>query len=124
MPIELPLPGEAQIKAMAVGLETANTVLPYPLCTDPMLPLAATLAIIKAVLDSNFIVPKGKEQYSKVGNYFAEWLATVAALEDKSTLAVVALYNAIHVEKEVGREGQGRPYCLILLDYNRIDLVI
>ena len=45
---------------MAVGLEAANAVLPSPLCTNPMLPLAATLAIFKATLDSPFVAPKDK----------------------------------------------------------------
>ena len=45
---------------MAVGLEATNAILPSPLCTDPMLPLAAMLAIYKATLDSPFVVPKDK----------------------------------------------------------------
>ena len=36
---------DAHLQAMMVGLEAANAVLPSSLCTNPMLPLAATLAI-------------------------------------------------------------------------------
>ena len=45
---------------MAVGLEAANAVLPSPLCADPMLPLAAMLAIFRAMLDSPSVVLKDK----------------------------------------------------------------
>ena len=45
---------------MAVGLKAANAILPSPLCTNPMLPLVAMLAIFKAMLDSLLVVPKDK----------------------------------------------------------------
>ena len=80
---------------MVAVLEATNAVLPSPLYADPMLPLAVTLAIFKPMLDSKSIVLKDKEQVSKVGNYFAEWLATVATLVDNSMPAVMALYDAI-----------------------------
>ena len=37
-----------------------NAILPSSLCADPMLPLAGTLAIFQATLDSPFIAPKDK----------------------------------------------------------------
>ena len=43
-PVKLPSSKEAYIKAIAVGLDIANAILPS-LCAYPMLPLAATLAI-------------------------------------------------------------------------------
>ena len=46
---------DAHLKAMVVGLEATNTILPSPLCADPMFPLAATLAIFKAMLDSPYV---------------------------------------------------------------------
>ena len=45
---------------MAAGLEAANAILPSPLCANPMLPLVATLAILKAMLDSPFVALKDK----------------------------------------------------------------
>ena len=45
---------------MVVSLEAANAILPSPLCTNPMLPLVATLTIFKAILDRPFVVPKDK----------------------------------------------------------------
>ena len=45
---------------MTVGLEAANAILPSSLCADLMLPLAATLAIFQATLDSPFVAPKDK----------------------------------------------------------------
>ena len=59
--IKLTLSREALIKAVAVSLEAANVVLPPPLCTNPMLPLATTLTIFKITLDSDSMVPKDKE---------------------------------------------------------------
>ena len=50
----------AHLKAMAVGLEATNAILPSPLYTDPMLPLVATLAIFKAILSSPSVVLKDK----------------------------------------------------------------
>ena len=44
-PMKLPSSRDAHLKAMAVGLEAANAILPSSLCADPMLPLEATLAI-------------------------------------------------------------------------------
>ena len=52
LPLKLPSSREAHLKAMAVGLEVSNAVLLSSLCVDPMLPLVATLAIFKAMLDS------------------------------------------------------------------------
>ena len=51
-PAKLPSFMEAHLKAMAVGLEAANAILPSSLYTDLMLLLAATLAIFRATLDS------------------------------------------------------------------------
>ena len=61
MPIKLPLPRKAHIKEMAVCLEAANITLPSSLYADPMLPLVATLAIFKAILDSQSVALKDKE---------------------------------------------------------------
>ena len=59
-PIKVPSSRDAHLKVMAVGLEVANAILPVSLCTDPMLPLAGTLAIFQATLDSSFVAPKDK----------------------------------------------------------------
>ena len=85
----------AHLKAMAVSLEAANTILPSPLYADPMLPLLATLAIFKATLDSLSVVLKDKAQVAEADNYLARELVTVAMLVDKSTPTVVALFDAI-----------------------------
>ena len=45
---------------MAVGLEAANAILPSSLFSNPMLPLAGTLAIFQVMLDSVFVAPKDK----------------------------------------------------------------
>ena len=58
MPMKVPLSRDAHLKAMVVGLEAANAVLPSPLCANPMLPLAATVTIFKAMLDSPFVASK------------------------------------------------------------------
>ena len=60
MPVKLPSPKEAHLQVMTVSLEATNTVLPSPLCADPMLPLAATLTIFRAMLDSPLVAPKDK----------------------------------------------------------------
>ena len=60
MPIKVPSSRDAHLQAMVVGLEATNAVLPSPLCTDPMHPLAAMLTIFKAMLDSPFVAPKDK----------------------------------------------------------------
>ena len=60
-----------------------------------MLPLVVTLAIFKAMLDNLSVAPKDKRQVTEAGNYLAERLATIAMLMDKSTPAVVALYDTI-----------------------------
>ena len=52
MPMKLPLSKESHLKAMVVSWEATNVVLPSPLCTDPILPLVATLTIFRAMLDS------------------------------------------------------------------------
>ena len=57
MPIKLPLSRDAHLKVMVVGLEAANDILPSSLCTDSMLPLVATLAIFRAILDSPSVAP-------------------------------------------------------------------
>ena len=59
-PVKVPSSQDAHLQAMAVGLEAANAILPLSLCTDPMLPLAGTLAIFKATLESLFVAPKDK----------------------------------------------------------------
>ena len=59
-PIKVPSSRDAHLQAMAVGLEAANAVLPSSLCANPMLPLAGTLAIFQAMLDSPFVAPKDK----------------------------------------------------------------
>ena len=69
MPIKLSSSREAHLKAMAVSLEAANAVLPSSLYTDPMLPIVATLAIFRAMLDSPSVVPKDKAQVTKASNY-------------------------------------------------------
>ena len=45
---------------MAVGLEATNAILPSPLCTNPMPPLVAMLAIFRAMLDSLLGAPTDK----------------------------------------------------------------
>ena len=60
IPIKVSSSWDAHLQAMAVGLEAANAILPSPLCANPILPLAATLIIFKAMLDSPFVVPKDK----------------------------------------------------------------
>ena len=59
-PIKVPSSRDAHLQAMVVGLEAANAILPLSLYADPMLPLAGTLAIFQAMLDSPFIAPKYK----------------------------------------------------------------
>ena len=59
-PVKLPLSRVVHFKVMVVGLGVANTVLLSPLCADPMLPLEATLAILKAKLDSPLVELKDK----------------------------------------------------------------
>ena len=59
-PVKVPSSRDAHLKAMVVGLEAANAVLPSSLCADPMLPLVGTLTIFQAMLDSPFVVPKDK----------------------------------------------------------------
>ena len=93
--MKLPLSREAHIKAKAVGLEASNSILPTPLYADPKLPLAATLTIFKATLESNCIALKDKKQVTKAGDYLAEELVTIAMLVDKSKPAVVNLHHTI-----------------------------
>ena len=59
-PVKVPSSWDAHLQAMVVGLEAANDVLPLSLCANPMLPLAGTLAIFQATLDSLFVAPKDK----------------------------------------------------------------
>ena len=59
-PIKLPLSRDIHLQAMAVGLEATNAILSSLFFTDPMLPLAAMLAIFKATLDSPLVAPKNK----------------------------------------------------------------
>ena len=65
-PCEASLSWEAHIKVIVVGLEAANAILLSPLCVNPMLSLKATLAIFKATLDSDFMVPKDKVQVRRL----------------------------------------------------------
>ena len=60
MPIKVPSSRDAHLQAMVAGLVAANAMLPSSLCTNPMLPLVATLAIFRAALDSPFVAPKDK----------------------------------------------------------------
>ena len=57
MHVKLPSSREAHLKAMVVSLEAANAILPSPFCAEPILLLAATLAIFRAMLDSPLVVP-------------------------------------------------------------------
>ena len=59
-PVKVPSSRDAHLQAMAVGLEAANAILPLSLCTNPMLPLAGTLAIFQATLDSLVCSTKGQ----------------------------------------------------------------
>ena len=59
-PVIVPLSRDAHLQAMAVGLQAANAILPSSLCADPMLPLAGTLAIFQATLDSPCVALKDK----------------------------------------------------------------
>ena len=45
-----------------------NAVVPSLLYLDPMLPLAATITIFKATLDSDSVALKDKEQVVEVGD--------------------------------------------------------
>ena len=105
--IKLPLSREAHLQVMAVGLEAANAILPSPLCIELMLPLAATLAIFKAMLYSPSVILKDKGQAAKAGDYLTKWLATVAMLVDMSTPAVVTLYDNIPLGKKGRLRGSG-----------------
>ena len=67
-PVKLPSSREAHLKAMVISLEALITILPSPLYADPMLPLAATLAIFKATLDSPSIAVKDKGQVTQAGD--------------------------------------------------------
>ena len=58
--LKLPSSKEAHLQVMAISLEATNAVLPSPLCTDPIPPLAAMLAIFKAMLDSLSVAWKDK----------------------------------------------------------------
>ena len=62
MPMKLPSSKQVYIKTMAVGLEVTNVILPSPMCADSRLHLLAPLAIFKAMLDSDSVEPKDKEQ--------------------------------------------------------------
>ena len=81
-------------------MEAFNTFLPSKLYAKPILSLLATVTIFKAMLDSDSVVLRDKEQVTEGGSYLAKWLATVAALVDKSIPALVALYDAILHGKE------------------------
>ena len=58
-----------------------------------MLPLAATLAIFKAMLDSPSVAAKHKAQVAEAGDYLTKRLATMAALVDKSMPPVAAFFD-------------------------------
>ena len=60
MPVKVPLSRDAPLQAMAADLEAANAVLPSSLCANPIVPLAGTLAIFKATLESPFVEPKDR----------------------------------------------------------------
>ena len=60
MPIKVPFSRDVHLQMMVVGLEATNAVLPSSLCADPMFPLAGTLAIFKATLESPFVALKDK----------------------------------------------------------------
>ena len=99
---------EDYIKAMVVGLEAADTILPSHLCTHPMVPLLATLAVFKATLNRNSVAAKNKEQVIKVGDYLAKQLATMATLVDKNTPTVVALCDTIPHGEGVRQRGPSK----------------
>ena len=101
-PMKLPMSREANKKIIVVSWEAATTILHFPLCAHPMLPLEASLTFFKAMLDSNSVVLRGKEQVTKTADYLTKLLVTMAALVNKSTPAVVALYDAIPCDEEVG----------------------
>ena len=63
---------EVHIKVVVSGLEVANAMLPSPFCTNPMLPLAATLAIFKAMLDTDSLALKDKEHVTESSDYLAK----------------------------------------------------
>ena len=110
-PVKLPLSREAYIKAMVVGLDATNAVQPSPLCVDPMSPMVATLAIFKAILYSNSVIPKDKEQVTQASSYLAKWILIVATLVNKNMLTVVAFYNTI----THGNRGRWRAFRKTLL---------
>ena len=60
-PMKLPSFKEAHIEVMTVNLDSTNAILPSLLCVDPIFPLADTLAIFKATLDSLYIALKNNE---------------------------------------------------------------
>ena len=93
---------------MAVALEANNAILPSPLCANPMLPLAATLDIFKATLDSPSVVPKDKVQVAEAGNYLAERLASMAVLVDKSMPTVAPLFDTIPRGEGGRQRGPGK----------------
>ena len=71
--------------------------------------LATTMAIFKAMLDSNCMVPSNNEYFTKAGGYLAKWLLAVATLVDKSTYTVMALYDATLHGKGGRQKGLGNP---------------
>ena len=93
--MKLPSSRMAYIKVRVVGWDVANAILPSPLCTDPMLPLGATLVIFKATLDSLYVALKDNGQVSETGDYVTKQLATVSVLLDKSMPTLAALYQTI-----------------------------
>ena len=58
--MKVPLSRDAHLQAMTVSLDAANAILPSSLCAKPMLPLAGTFTIFKAMLDSPFVALKDK----------------------------------------------------------------
>ena len=108
IPVKVPTSRESHIKAIAFGLEAGNTVLPSPLCVDPMLPLVATLEDLKTMLESNFMASKDKEQVTEAGDYHAKQLVTIVTLVDKTMPMVVALYDAILCTKAGRHTGLGK----------------
>ena len=59
-PVKVPSSWDAHLKAMVVGLEAANAILPLSLCADPMLPLVGMLAIFQTRLDRPFVALRDK----------------------------------------------------------------
>ena len=73
-----------------------------------MFPLAATLVLFKAALDSPSVAQKDKGQVGETGDYLTKWLDTVSILVDKSIPIVVALCEAIPYSEGGRWRGPGK----------------